>query len=127
MILDTDSAHRAHDGREGAQADEINRVFIPPGGTDRLQPLDRRVVGVVKSFARQLWRRRYHETEGAKTARSIIAQNLVDSWERITPEIIDSGWNSYWAWDGGDDGPEEDDQRDETYRPVFRLDDVEEA
>jgi hypothetical protein len=127
VILDTYSAHRAQDVRAVAQAYEIDLVFIPPGCTDRLQPLDRRVFGVLKSFARQLWRRRYHETEGAKTSRSVIAQNLVDSWERITPEIIDSGWNIDWAWDGGDHGPEKDDRRDETYRPVFRLDDLDEA
>jgi hypothetical protein len=51
VILDTYVAHRAHLVRSMARQCNITLVFIPPGCTDRLQPLDRRVFGVLKAYA----------------------------------------------------------------------------
>jgi transposase len=55
VILDVYPAHRTDAIRGMALALGIELVFIPPGCTDRLQPLDRRVFGVVKAYARQQW------------------------------------------------------------------------
>jgi hypothetical protein len=71
VILDAYAAHRSREVREIAETWEIQLVFIPPGCTNRLQPLDRRVFGVLKSHARQLWRKQYRVSGGAKTTRSM--------------------------------------------------------
>jgi hypothetical protein len=109
VILDTYPAHRAEWVRCIARLWSITLVFIPPGCTDRLQPLDRRVFGVLKAYAREIWRRHYHETKGAKTTRPEIIRNLVEAWERISHEVIEAAWDIYtWGFseepeDSGDD------------------------
>ena len=51
LIIDTYAAHRS--GKVKAKALElgIELIFIPPGSTDELQPLDRKVFGVLKAYA----------------------------------------------------------------------------
>jgi hypothetical protein len=76
------------------------------GCTDRLQPLDRRVFGVLKAYARDIWRKRYYETKGAKTARRDSAANLLEAWDRISEEVMQGAWELY-IWGIGDE-PEDD-------------------
>jgi hypothetical protein len=52
-----------------ARSLNITLPFIPPGWIDQLHPLDQRVFGVLKAYARELWRKRYHDGGGAKTPR----------------------------------------------------------
>jgi hypothetical protein len=73
----------------------IQLVFIPPGCTDKLQPLDRRVFGVLKSYARQLWRQQYHASGGAKITRPMVAANLCEAWRRITEGLVQDAWDIY--------------------------------
>jgi hypothetical protein len=95
VILDAYAAHRSREVREIARLWEIQLVFIPPGCTDKLQPLDRRVFGVLKSYARQLWRKQHHESGGAKTTRPMMAANLCEAWRRITEGLIQDAWGIY--------------------------------
>ena len=99
VILDTYSAHRAQVVREVAQLWGIELVFIPPGCTDKLQPLDRRIFGVLKVYARQLWREQYHESHGKKTTREQMAINLCEAWRRITEGTIQAAWDIYYEED----------------------------
>jgi hypothetical protein len=48
------SAHRTAVTKVAAESLRIQFVFIPLGWTDTLQPLDRRVFGALKAYARQL-------------------------------------------------------------------------
>jgi hypothetical protein len=95
VILDAYAAHRSREVQEIARVWEIQLVFIPPGRTDKLQPLDRRVFGVLKSHARQLWRKQYKASGGAKTTRSMMAANLCEAWRRITERLIQVAWDIY--------------------------------
>jgi hypothetical protein len=56
--------------------------------------LDRPIFGILKAYARQLWRTRYHETEGGKTTRSMMANNLLVAWDRIAADFVDSTWGT---------------------------------
>jgi hypothetical protein len=93
VILDAYAAHRSPEVREIAGVWEIQLVFIPPGCTDKLQPLDRRVFGVLKSYARRLWRKQYRESGCAKTTRSMMAGNPCEAWRRITVRLIQEAWD----------------------------------
>jgi hypothetical protein len=95
LISDAYSAHRSAEIREMARLSGIDLVFIPPGCTDRLQPLDGRVFGVLKVYARQIWRTRYHATGGQKVTKPIVAERLSDTWNRIAADILDSVWCIY--------------------------------
>jgi hypothetical protein len=122
LLLDTYSAHRAKIGREAARICNIDFLFIPPGGTDRLQPLDRRVFGVLKAYARSDWRARYHGTAGAKVTRAQMAEFLVAAWDQLRTEVIEAAWSIYAdvnGW-GDDEESEADDANDMDY--VERLD-----
>jgi hypothetical protein len=82
-------------------------VFILLGRTDVLQPLDRRMFGILKAYARHLLRKHYHKTHEEKTTRSMLADNLLVAWDRITKEFIDSAWTIYQTgW--GEDAPDEE-------------------
>jgi hypothetical protein len=72
IILDTDSAHHSKEVREIAQLWGIASACVIC--TDRLQPVDRRVFGVLKAYARQMGRTRYHDTGGEKVTRPVIIQ-----------------------------------------------------
>jgi hypothetical protein len=118
VMLDTYSAHRAQVVREAAERHGIELLFIPPGCTDRLQPLDRKIFGVLKGYARQLWRQQYHALHGGKTTRARMASNLIEAWNRITPDVIESAWAIYqgnWGAEISDDS--EADLLDSDYHP----------
>jgi hypothetical protein len=102
LILDSYSAHRSANVRAVAQLWEITLVFVPPGCTDKLQPLDRRVFGVLKSHARHLWRQQYHASGGAKTTRAVMAANLCKAWRRITEGTIQEAWDIFEGEDWED-------------------------
>jgi hypothetical protein len=97
--------------RIAARALEIDLVYIPPGCTDKLQPLDRTVFGVLKAFAREQWRLYNHETGGAKTTRSLMTRYLIDAWDRISREVIERAWlfDTDEEWVDEDAAPDGDD------------------
>jgi hypothetical protein len=121
VVLDTYTAHRCAQVREMAHLLHIDLVFIPPGATDKLQPLDRYVFGVLNSFARQKWRIFNHRSEGAAVTRSRIAEHLVEAWNRISTEIIEKAWNIYhdesWSEPEMMQRPERDDDGD--FQPMI--------
>jgi hypothetical protein len=70
-------------------------MFIPPGYTERLQSLDRRVFGVLKACTRQMWRTQYHETMAQKVTKAMVAEGLSEAWNQITTGTIDCAWCVY--------------------------------
>jgi hypothetical protein len=125
VILDTYAAHRSADVRSVAALYGIELVFIPPGCTDRLQPLDRKVFGALKSFARQQWRRRYHKTFGAKVKRPEIARGLVEAWDRLTDETIEDAWDIYRSgWNLEDQDLEDSGLDDDEYQQLISICDL---
>jgi hypothetical protein len=95
LILDTYAARRAVVTKAAAAVRGVELVLISPECTGRLQALDRRIFGIPKVHARELWRTYYHATNGGKTPPSTMAQNLLTTWEHIRPEIIESSWNIF--------------------------------
>jgi hypothetical protein len=120
-ILDAYSAHRSSQVRNVAQLWEIKLVFIPPGCTDKLQPLDRRVFSVLKSYARQLWRQRYHENHGMKTTREQMAIDLCEAWRRITEGVIQEAWDIYDGEDWVDLITKDEDQEFQEVRDALAF------
>jgi hypothetical protein len=111
LILDTYAAHRSASVRAIAETLHIDLIFIPPGCTDRLQPLDRKVFGILKAHARQIWRKHYHLTHGEKVTRAMIAERLVEAWKRIPSDITQSAWEIFDSvWAGGE--PADDERSD---------------
>jgi hypothetical protein len=112
LSLDTYATHRAVVTKAATKAWAVELVLIPPHCTDRIQPLDRRIFAVSKAHAREIWRTHYHETNGGRTTRSMMAHNLLVSWEHITSETIESTCNVFEDARAIDDLQEPDSRSD---------------
>jgi hypothetical protein len=56
LILDAHPSHCTGSVKREARSLNIRLIYIPPGATDEMQPLDRKVFGALKSEARRLFR-----------------------------------------------------------------------
>jgi transposase len=79
VMLDSYSAHRSEIVKEYARGLKIKLLFIPPRCTDRLQPLERRIFGILKTHARRMWRKHYHETNSEKELREMMTARLLEA------------------------------------------------
>ena len=123
LIIDTYASHRTDKVKEKAAELGIELIFIPPGSTDELQPLDRKVFGVLKAYAKQLWREHYHKYEGGKIDRWEIADQIIIAWNRISINTLDSAWCIFEFEDFADEEDEEaENLNDEEYIQIFGPD-----
>ena len=69
-------------------AEELNikLYLIPAGMTDELQPLDKKIFGPMKMFARQLFRQRYDQDK--RRGKKEACEDMVRAWERLSPDTI---------------------------------------
>ena len=95
LILDSFSVHKSAAVQEFATGLNIHLLFIPAGMTDKLQPLDVRIFGVLKSIARSYLVREMQELADQKIGMPKAIQILVRSWEQLSSETITSAWSVY--------------------------------
>lgn len=95
LVLDCYSAHREETTRKLAQSLQIHLKFIPAGFTDELQPLDRSIFGVLKSYLRRMWRERFIDNPDAKFNKAVAVELLIPAWERISTDLIAQSWAIY--------------------------------
>ena len=91
LILDSHISHRSEKVKQMASALKINLHYIPPGMTDLLQPLDRRVFGALKSTARSLFRKDPRENRNKQTA----VRDLLQAWDRLGQDTLEEAWSCY--------------------------------
>jgi hypothetical protein len=126
VILDTYAAHRSANVREAAKNLQIDLIFIPPGCTDRLQPLDRRVFGALKGYARRIWREHYHKTFGERVTRPMIAESLITSWQSVAANVTESAWAIFhdgWGEELDSEEPKET-MNDPEYQQLITIHDL---
>jgi hypothetical protein len=92
LILDCYSVHREAMTRQHAHDLGINLLFIPPGLTDELQPLDRFVFGAMKATCRRLYRMHCDCNPAAHMNQEIATAFLIRAWEGVSPEVMDDAW-----------------------------------
>jgi hypothetical protein len=78
--------------------------YIPVGATDVLQPLDRRVFGVLKGQARRLFHRRVSEDYLHRCTKSEACEDLMVAWAHLSREDLLRSWDLYdeKGWDEED-------------------------
>ena len=91
LLLDMHSSHRTEIVKELAKNLDVSLHFIPPGATDELQPLDRRVFGVLKATARRLFRERPTESRNKRQA----CADLRLAWECLGVDTLEEAWECY--------------------------------
>lgn len=90
LVLDCYKAHRTTEVKKLARKLRIELIFVPANGTGTYQPLDRRVFGIAKSILRSLSKNQILNDENRY---SIVTNQLMRAWSRITPEHLLSAWS----------------------------------
>ena len=70
LLVDQYPTHFTEDAKVAAQKMNIILIPIPKGGTDRYQPLDRRIFGIMKSMGAARWSEIYYQNPGIKLDKS---------------------------------------------------------
>lgn len=121
LVMDCYSVHRTERVKDLARTLNIEIMFVPPGATDNLQPLDRCIFGAMKGIARRKWRRMYDLGEKERMGKQDMTKILVASWEAVSPHLLEQAWNIYNPEDDEDEeqitenaeNEEEDDEEEE--------------
>lgn len=95
LILDSCPSHKVFNVKEQARALGIVLHFIPPGFTDRLQPLDRRCFGALKASARSRWRKLRLRDETFVPCIESSAQVLIYAWNKLSSNTLEAAWEIY--------------------------------
>ncbi|OHS93796.1 hypothetical protein TRFO_13773 [Tritrichomonas foetus] len=94
LLLDIYKSHIADECRLFAESLKIQLVYIPPGCTDILQPLDIRIFGILKGRARRLWR--IHQLNNNEPLKKAGAVNiLIQAWNSLSEHAVQSSWGIF--------------------------------
>jgi hypothetical protein len=63
--------------------------------TDTFQPLDRKVFGVLKAYAKSLFLQGITRNPGAVPSKSDAARDLVTAWSNSLATTIEQAWDIY--------------------------------
>ena len=92
LVLDLYPSHRTEAVIKRAEELDIELIFVPAGLTSKLQPLDIRVFGELKSRARAEFQRIAVHTGSRDIELHSSINILIKCWERISPENIIKAW-----------------------------------
>ena len=95
LIVDQFKAHTTDQIKEFATQLNINLIFIPPGLTDELQPLDRLVFGCLKSTAKRLYKQSYSQNPHQVFNKEVAVQHLIAAWEHVQSFTVTESWSIY--------------------------------
>ena len=92
LVLDRYSAHVTTEVKEEAGRNNIRLVFVPTSGTDKYQPLDKRVFGVIKSkYASKCDDQLFEFDNGPDKSKA--ADLFLDCWKELSEQTILSAWD----------------------------------
>jgi hypothetical protein len=94
-LVDSYAAHRTDRVRQAAMQLNIRPYFIPPGAMRYLQILNRRVFGVLKTFAKHLFLWRVNQNPRRLRTKGDAVQDLVAVWENLTSTTVEAAWDIY--------------------------------
>ena len=121
LILDCYSIHKEQEISDLSQALNIELIFIPPGATDELQPLDRYIFGTMKGIAKRKWRQLYDIGDRQKIGKTEMAQIVIASWEAVGPNALEKAWEILDTDDEDDEivlePYEEEEEEEDEYEP----------
>jgi hypothetical protein len=89
LIWDAFSAHGDQTVRETATRLNIQLIFIPPGMTDKLQPLDHRIFGSLKARAKAPIIRHF----GGDHNLFQSVQMMMESWDKMGEDERLDSWD----------------------------------
>ena len=93
LILDKYSSHNLLAQKVGDNYPDIKFLFIPAGATGILQPLDRKIFGIMKTNAAKKWLQKYIKDPNLKFTISDSVGILLETWTELSKTAILSAWD----------------------------------
>jgi hypothetical protein len=95
LICDLHASHRTGTVKQVATQLNIELIYIPPGATDRLQPLDRMVFGALKSQSRRIFRRQASLDPELKRRKQDAVLAMIEAWNGLSEVTLNAAWELY--------------------------------
>ena len=99
ILLDVFRAHITDNVKKACSDLNIKLHLIPAGMTDEIQPLDRKIFGPMKSYARYLFRNRLQGIDlnksDYKRTKLDACQDMVRAWERLSSDTIQDAFSHF--------------------------------
>ena len=95
LICDVHASHRTDDVKRLAGDLNIELLHVPPGATDRLQPLDRKVFGALKSESRRLFRHHASDNPELKRRKLDAVRDMIEAWDVLSDATLQAAWSLY--------------------------------
>lgn len=99
ILMDVFRAHITENVKKSCSELNIKIHLIPAGMTDELQPLDRKIFGPIKSYARYLYRNRMKGFDISKSeehrTKKDACQDMVCAWERLSKDTIQGAFEHF--------------------------------
>jgi hypothetical protein len=92
LVLDVYSSHRNEEIIKLADAQNIDLLFIPPGMTGKIQPLDAAVFGQLKSAGSCRWIQDYLHDPSQEFNKAKASVLLQEYWADLNKEHIEGAW-----------------------------------
>jgi hypothetical protein len=89
LVLGCYSVHRQPPMRQYADDRGIHLLFITPGLTDDLQPLDRYVFEAMRGLCRRLYRMHCESTGSDEMTQQVAITFLLRAWEQVSPQTLE--------------------------------------
>jgi hypothetical protein len=70
----------------------IHLLFIPPGLTDDLQPLDSYIFGAMKGLCRRLYHMHCESIGGDVVTQQMATAFLLPAWEQVSTQTLEEAW-----------------------------------
>lgn len=95
LILDSFSVHTTQESKQMAEALKIKLMFLPPGMTDKFQPLDREIFGCLKAYTKKEISKIIFEKPEERIGMKTAVQMFIWAWEHLNCDTIIEAWSIY--------------------------------
>ena len=95
LIIDSFPVHSTTESTKMANALNIKMLFLPPGMTDRFQPLDRTIFGCLKAYTKKEISKILLENPESKIGMQRAVQIFIWAWEHLNSDTITEAWSIY--------------------------------
>jgi hypothetical protein len=93
LVLDVYPSHRTECVIATAEANAVEHLFVPGGGTGRFHPMDRQIFGDLKTWAQADFGRRLQFERSETIDYAISVQILQKCWTSIPSANVRKAWN----------------------------------
>lgn len=93
VILDIYSSHRSEETKEAARDLGIILHYIPAGNTDLYQPLDMKIIAIIKAYLRHMIR--VYLREDRIMTKADACALMIRAWEKLEPDKIQDVFDEF--------------------------------